>query len=196
MPQQANAEDIRIKKTLWHIQTAFQDLVVNTSYDQITVSDLCKKACIGRKTFYMHYSSLDDLIEKTLILLTKDYIARIKGLKAPKDIHEITRLFYLYSEEQGIFYEKLVCSDCYQTIGAKLLMRFVKGAWKNSPWLCSFSPQTQDMILCHIYNSGASLYRRWVKDGKRVPLDEMVGLANGLLTSGLDGLNDLKMHHR
>lgn len=180
--------DSRVQRTLQKIQKAFHDLVLSNDYEQITVSALCKAAHIGRKTFYAHFTSLDDLMEKTLLRMTEDYVRRIKGLRVPEDTGEITRQFYLYSEEQGRFYEKLVCSDGYQKMGGKMLKAFVAETWQDSPWYGELSPQKQKLLLCFIYSSGAALYRQWVSDGRKIPIEEMIGFANDLLAKGFEGL--------
>lgn len=32
----------------------------------ITIKEICKKAGVNRSTFYLHYESIDDLLEETL----------------------------------------------------------------------------------------------------------------------------------
>ena len=38
-------------------------LILKTDYDKITVSALAKEANINRKTFYLHYDSVDDVLD-------------------------------------------------------------------------------------------------------------------------------------
>lgn len=46
------------------IETAFLSLLYNLKYEDISISDICKKAEINRSTFYSHYSDINDLIIK------------------------------------------------------------------------------------------------------------------------------------
>lgn len=182
-------KDARVQKTLKRIQAAFHDLVMSKNCDQLTVSALCQAAHVGRKTFYAHYSSLDELMERTLATMTKDYITRIQDLRVPEDTREITRQFYLYSEEQGVFYEKLICGESYQVHGGRLLKKFVAGTWSKSPWFHALAPAKQDILLCFIYSTGSALYRQWVEDGRKIPVEEMIDFANDLLSRGIEGLD-------
>lgn len=54
--------DRRIQKTLLALREAFFELVLSQSYDEIKVSDIIKKANVGRSTFYQHYKSKDDIL--------------------------------------------------------------------------------------------------------------------------------------
>ncbi len=117
------------------IDNAFRELVLEKAYDRISVSELCERACINKKTFYAHFRSLDDLLREKLEQITQGFIGRIAGFALPEQLHAIHREFFLYSIEQGEFYEKLVCSAAYRHIGSELLGKFVRTAWKDSRWL-------------------------------------------------------------
>ena len=177
----------RIQGTLRNIREAFHKLVLEKSYDDITISDLCQEASIARKTFYMYYLSLDSLLEETLESMVKEYVGRISQYKVPENITEITREFYLYSEEQGTFYENLVCSKSYQEIGSKLLNKFVRETWKNEDWFKKLGDEYQNLLLCFIYNVGSGVYINWVKRGKKIDIDEIIRLADLFLSNGVNG---------
>ncbi|MDE7242053.1 helix-turn-helix domain-containing protein, partial [Desulfovibrio sp.] len=184
--------DLRVTKTLARIREAFLKLVSETSYDELTVSALCAQAQIGRKTFYVYYSSLDSLFEEILEEITRDYLHSIKDYSAPENIREITRIFYEFSTRQGKYYDNLVCSDSYQRLGARLIMRLVRGTWFASSWFTSLSRERQDILLCFIYNSGAGLYRQWILSGKSIPLETMIEYADCLIAKGIEGFRNLE----
>lgn len=182
--------DLRVLKTLELIRTTFRTLVAETSFDELTVSALCQRARIGRKTFYTYYGSLDSLFEEVLESLAQDYLESIKDFKAPEDMGEITRKFYEFSVNAGDFYNNLVCSESYQRIGTGLIMRLVKETWMNADWFRTLTSIQQDMLLCFIYNSGLGLYRQWIMSGKTVPLEKMISFATVLLGRGVEGFKN------
>ena len=195
MSRKEASNDIRVQKTLERIHDAFRVLVENKEFSRLTVSALCKEAKIGRKTFYTYYDSLDDLLKESIERMATEYIERIKEYRGPEDIFEITRQFYLFSTEKGKFYDNLVCSESYQAIGGHLLMRFVRDTWNCSPWFRSLEDEEQELLLCFIYNSGASLYRHWIISGKRISLDRMIDLAYNLVGKGIEGIkNSISQH--
>lgn len=40
----------------------------------ITIKEICKKAGVNRSTFYLHYESIDDLLEETLWFINKKFL--------------------------------------------------------------------------------------------------------------------------
>lgn len=191
MMRETACSDMRVKRTLENIDSAFMKLVLEKGYTQVTVTTLCEEARIGRKTFYSYFDSLDELLEHTLEKLTRQYIQRLKYFKVPDDIREITREFYIFSIEQGRFYDNLVCSEASQTIGRDLLLRFVRETWSSSSWFSALSVEEQDILICFIYNTGAGLYRQWVMGGKKIPLEKMISFADNLLARGIEGFRNI-----
>ena len=53
--------DRRVVRTRKAIMNAFDKLVSNSDVEKITVSAIAREADIDRKTFYLHYNSIDDL---------------------------------------------------------------------------------------------------------------------------------------
>ena len=66
MKRKVHQIDSRVLKTQLSIKEAFMELVKEKGYNQVTVSDICKKANINRNTFYIHYLDKDDLVGKML----------------------------------------------------------------------------------------------------------------------------------
>jgi AcrR family transcriptional regulator len=55
-------KDERVRRTSARIDAAFVDLLHRRGYGDIRVSDIVKKAGVGRPTFYAHYATKDDLL--------------------------------------------------------------------------------------------------------------------------------------
>lgn len=53
--------DRRVMRTRAALQRALVSLVREQDYDAITVDDVCRKADVGRSTFYLHFANKDDL---------------------------------------------------------------------------------------------------------------------------------------
>ena len=56
--------DLRQKKTLAAIRTAFLELLGKKPLEKITVKELAEKAQISKATFYLHYQDIYDLAER------------------------------------------------------------------------------------------------------------------------------------
>lgn len=55
------AQDLRIIRTCRIIRSTFMELLSEKPISKITISELCDKAEINRKTFYRHYNTLADV---------------------------------------------------------------------------------------------------------------------------------------
>lgn len=109
-----NQEDRRVRRTRKLIREAFLSLLEQNDYDQITVTDIIKKADYNRATFYRHYSDKEELvneiIETQIELLIESILQPLKNKNTipiaslePKDI----KLFEHVMEE--IEFYKLWC---------------------------------------------------------------------------------------
>ncbi len=54
--------DLRVIRTRMMLKAAFKRLVVRLPKDQITVTALADETPINRRTFYLHYTSVDELL--------------------------------------------------------------------------------------------------------------------------------------
>jgi AcrR family transcriptional regulator len=180
--------DPRVKRTLDAIDRAFCDLVLEREPSQFSVSLLCRKAGVNKKTFYAHYRGLDDLFKGKLEEITRGFLERIAGYSLPEQLPAIHEEFFRYSASQGRLYERLICSQAYQHLGSEMLRGFVRQAWKSSSWFQELDEGRQSMLLCFLHSTGTMLYRQWVADGKTMPAEEACALSGALLCRGLEGL--------
>jgi len=58
--------DERVRRTRQRLDAAFVELVHRRAYADIRVSDIVKKAGVGRPTFYAHFATKDDLLRSQL----------------------------------------------------------------------------------------------------------------------------------
>ncbi|MBQ8831095.1 MAG: TetR/AcrR family transcriptional regulator [Oscillospiraceae bacterium] len=79
--------DIRIVKTRRIIHSAVIELLKIKHLSDISITELCQTAMINRKTFYMHYKSVEDAFSDIETLTINAYIARLvsAGILSSKD---------------------------------------------------------------------------------------------------------------
>ena len=180
-------EDLRVQKTIEAIHKAFEEMLYEMNYEKITVKELCERAKINKKTFYRYYAVLDDLLAELQGLFTQEYLKRIENYKVPEDLDKINREFFLYSVEKGSLYEKITCSGSYDYIRSKMVNDVMNSKWGQSTWLQLLEPSKQAVLLEFIQSASMAVYRKWVADGKKIPLRDMIELSNQLLCSGVNG---------
>lgn len=112
----------------------------------------------------------------------------LKVRVAPTDTTApVNREFFLYSVEKGLAYEKITCSGSYNYIRNKMVDNVMDSTWGKTTWLQSLDPYRQNILLGFVQSASVEMYRRWVMDGKKIPLEEIIEISNQLLCSGVNG---------
>lgn len=84
MTSQPKATDRRVLRTKKNIRQTFLQLLSEKSLTQLTVKELSEQADINRKTFYMYYSNIeeilseleDELVQKLVLVFEKELFDR------------------------------------------------------------------------------------------------------------------------
>ena len=180
------SNDLRVVKTLEAIDNSFRSLMLEVGFEGITVKALCERARINKKTFYRYYETLDDLLAEVMATYAAAWRKRTTHLAVPQDLAEVTREFFRFGAEQDALYDAITCDPEYDVIQRRLQddasgeqVEDVPDGFTLEKWHIYYSWQTSGTL---------AMYRAWVADGKRMPVDEVSELAVTLLCSGVDGL--------
>ena len=180
-------EDLRIQKTMAAIKESFEALICEKEYNEITVTELCQRAKINKKTFYHYYPTLGDLLGEMQMELSSAYVELVKDYKLPEDAEKVNRIFFEYSAAQGLAYEKITCSSgSYSASQQDMYRQVMDATWGKSPAFRRLSREEQNLVLTFINSFGVGFYRQWVADGKTLPLERVVELSGTMMCGGLD----------
>ena len=100
--------DKRIVRTRLAVFNTVFDLATEKPLDKITVVELCDKAGINKSTFYLHYKSINDCLQKCFDLFTDNVLEFGKDIdyKTMSVAPEQTVKKILDAVEQNIVYVK------------------------------------------------------------------------------------------
>lgn len=186
--QLTGTEDLRVRRTVTNIRRAFESLICEKEYDAITVKELADRAMINKKTFYQYYSNLDEILAELKSTFSSSYLRLIAYYRIPEDMDKINHAFFTFSAAAGEVYDRITCSGDYGLIQEEPMDRTMHDHWYSSPWFQSFDKYTQRIILQYIQVSTVGIYRQWVKDGKKMPLEELIQLSTSLICQGMNYL--------
>lgn len=74
---------------------ALVQLLDKKEYKYITVKEICYKAGVNRSTFYLHYESMDDLLQETTEYILKEFYNQM----APNTINNFENINSLENDE-------------------------------------------------------------------------------------------------
>lgn len=180
--------DLRIVKTKQAIKQAFIELIYETDIHKINVTALTKKAMINRKTFYLHYETIEDLIKEFIENIADDYIKETDKLPQGRSHEEANRLFFEYFSKQEEYIQKILCYPPYNELCNLIFDKAYYHALNKDHHYLKFSKEKQNIILTFYRSSTLDIYRQWIKDNKRMSLDELIKLSNQLICYGVSDI--------
>ena len=180
------ANDLRVTKTLEAIDASFRTLMLERGFEGITVKELCERARINKKTFYRYYETLDDLLAEVMTTYAAAWRKRTTHLREPHDLAEVTREFFRFGAEQDALYDAITCDPAYDHIQVRLQDDASGERAEEVPE--GFSPESWHVYYAWQTAGTLAMYRTWVADGKKMPVEEVTELAVTLLCTGVNGL--------
>lgn len=180
--------DLRVLKTRKAIKDAFKEMILEEEAADISIKELAERAMIHRKTFYLHYTCIEALYEDVLSELSEDYFEAIDQVAEDAPFTEVNRVFFTFMAAQEPYMEKIVCDPSYREFADKFFMTMLQhNRGRHNPY-AAFSQAEQNIINTFLGTSSVNLYRRWVHDGKAVPLEDLIELSGRLFYSGISSI--------
>ena len=184
--------DRRVIKTRKAIEDAFERLIIDHDYSKITVSAIAREANINRKTFYLHYSSVDDVLDSMAKRHAEKTVQIIidKGLfdKQPLDIEAIAQVLgESYREARlfnPLFMRRLPISHFIDAMEAPL-EKFIA----NEREALGLAP-IEDLGYAVRFLLGGlfQAYESWYNAGDDVQFEKIARLISFTLAHGLNGV--------
>ena len=175
---------MRVRRTRESIRGAFSEMLLEMPYEKITVTELANRAGINKKTFYRHYAVLDDLLEEIEREFAELFAEITTGLRYPDDTDAITREFLMYSAQQGPLYDAMVSSGMHDGIMNKVLEEMGAERSANVDPPMGWSTMEWSLYLTYVNSAQVRVYKQWVDDGRKVPVNRMVALGVRLICNG------------
>ena len=178
--------DLRVVRTRKLIRDAFMDMVGEVGVARITVKDLTERAGINRKTFYLHFESIETLYDSVMNEVMNDFFDNYETTAdQPKDLDGHAQRFFLFLVEQTPTIEKLICSpgpyDFGNHIYREQMMRYKSAEQDPFAWM---DADAEELVLNFIRTTALDFYREWVRRGKRVDPQEAAALLSAITCHG------------
>lgn len=183
--------DLRYIKTEKLIQDTFCDMLREMDYAQITIKDLTNRAMINRKTFYLHYNSLDELLGRLQMDIYEQVLARVDDVRLPRDLEKLMREFFLFCTDRDDITEKIICSQGNFPVGQSPADYVMKSMFHYSVPEGSYSVSDSyeyNLVDAYLRGSIIFIYSQWVADGRKIPLERLIELATWLVSQGINKL--------
>ena len=183
--------DRRIVKTREAISKAYLDLITEKGTSQISISELAKRANIDRKTFYLHYSSLDDVFSEYVESKFNMIVSVMEEhhyFESPFNVEKLIDLLDGFYKEEEKLLLAIAGGDSYDELWRKvhdILADKVKDLYApfvniNASELSAF----YDFFTAGVID----VYRRWSLGEYSYDLRHLIEMIGGVARTGLDPL--------
>lgn len=182
--------DKRKQKTISCIKQAFMQLCKDNAASQITVSKLASKAQINRTTFYLHYQSVNDVMQD----IDNDLKVRISSYVDAIDIDAVyescyatfTRLTDKLNENvplRDYIFDSCSSSAVLDKLKKVITEKTISAIIEVYP---SLTYEQLKFPSTFLIAGIADTYAEWTHSDKSVTLDELIKILSKLTCNALD----------
>lgn len=181
--------DRRIVKTHKAIREAYFQLIKERDTTKISISDIARKANIDRKTFYLHYDSVDAVLDEYIEELINEMHAELNSGKYQGDPFNVENVLNVMADTQQkelAFLALISKSDSYDGLWHKsqdaIVARGVE-IYKDKTNM----PEEQLFLYIEFFVAGIlDIYRRWLRGDYQVSFDEMTRIVTDVAYNGIE----------
>lgn len=183
--------DKRVERTRSAILKAFKEMIVEKDFNDITIKELAIRAGINRKTFYLHYESMDEILFDLSLELSDKIVAGLVKrdfFKHSSDEEQLNILIDAISETINSDYtlaSKLITNDTYH-----FFSREIKNLVKE--YIISKISPKSDLDSRHLSLIGdfvasgiAKVFKEWFIKPGDLSLNDIAILISNIVYNGI-----------
>ena len=181
--------DKRYEKTEKAITNAYFQLLDKREDGKISISELARKANIDRKTFYLHYSSIDDINRKFCQKKAREIVDKMFSSPLADDEIPVAQFLYIMNEEistrDTIFIRRIItkkgASYFLQQAQEELTEAVVERYHRLFP-----VPKERFRMYVKLYCAGIlAVYIQWIYEKCPIPIEKLAVIISRAVNSGI-----------
>lgn len=179
--------DRRVLKTKQAIHKAFLQLLQNKEFQSITITELADLANIDRKTFYLHYNSIGEILKDFEMELANKVVTLMKKTDS-FDIHAFFEgLNHIMLEDIGL-YRRISETTSYAFLRSEC-KDILKDSLQESFLADSNLPAAKFNVYAEYVASGIiGIYTNWLLSDSSISLEELTDTAKDAVANGWNRL--------
>lgn len=169
--------DRRVVKTRKAIREAFRRKLAQGPLKGITVSGLATEADIDRKTFYLHFDSIDDLVDTEVRELLERLVAAalhpVGDEPGAVDMREVLLAFRDLTEEDPVIYQRLLNSVPMEAI-IDMVQPSLMEELRADRRIDDGQLVAAEYLTRYYLGGVFSVFLHWFKHDKDTPLEQLI----------------------
>ncbi|NKN01142.1 TetR/AcrR family transcriptional regulator [Rhizobium leguminosarum] len=190
MEQRKHTIDRRVARTQAALHRALISLILERGYDSITVEEICQTANVGRSTFYLHYTSKDDLKQSGLESLRRhlvDSAGRVAPGGSPGEGFDFSLAMFEHARDHIDLYRALAGSRggavALGTI-RQILSDLVRDELAVKPGAPSPDPIPRELVVHYVVGAFMAVLTWWLDGGAKLPPQRIDAMFRRLVAEG------------
>lgn len=184
-----NRSESKYFATAARMDDAFLELIARKDFAYITVKEICEKAGVNRSTFYLHYETVDDLLEES----TQRILEQFKRSMPQDTVEFMEKLpsrpleeLYLITPEYLIPYLNYVKENrrVFRVSMEKASVLKLEDAYGElfrhvlSPILARFGVPAEERryIMSFYINGLIAIVNDWLREDCSLPVEQVVSI--------------------
>lgn len=176
-----NKQESKYQYTASLMDEAFLLLLEQKEYDTITVKEICQKAGVNRSTFYLHYETMNDLLEETVGMINDCFKASLSSVPTDDSskvvltsekylrpylnfIKENRRAYKVIHQKDHLFDSQKTFESFYQSIFSPALTHF------------GVSEKDKKYVFAFYTQGTVAIIGKWLEDNCRDDIDMIIDL--------------------
>ena len=176
-----NKQESRYQYTASLMDEALLLILEQKDFDAITVKEVCQKAGVNRSTFYLHYETMNDLLEETVGFINDRFKASLAAVPADDPskvvltsekylrpyltfIKENMRAYRVIHQKDHLFNSQKTFQSIYQSIFSPALTHF------------GVSEQEKKYVFAFYTQGTVAIIGKWLESNCRDDIDMIVNL--------------------
>ena len=174
-------QESRYQYTASLMDEALLLILEQKDFDAITVKEVCQKAGVNRSTFYLHYETMNDLLEETVDFINDRFKASLAAVPADDPskvvltsekylrpyltfIKENMRAYRVIHQKDHLFNSQKTFQSFYQSIFSPALTHF------------GVSEQEKKYVFAFYTQGTVAIIGEWLESNCRDDIDMIVNL--------------------
>ncbi len=176
-----NRQESKYFRTASLMDEAFLLLLEEKDYEAITMKEICQRAGVNRTTFYLHYESVNDLLEETIEMINERFKQSLASIRSDDPSREVLTSEKYLRPYLGFIKENM---RAYRVIHQKDFLFRSQKTFESfyqsifSPALTYFGvPEDEKKYVFAFYTQGTvAIIGKWLEDNCRDDVERIIDL--------------------
>lgn len=179
--------DLRMIRTYHFLSDALFELVLKKPFEEITVTDICKKAMVHRTTFYKHFEDKYQLLETMFSDEQRKFIElHIEEGETEQEYYRriIRQMFEYASKYKDFFVQSAshIKNDFMAYLLKNTVSTYLDRCFRLDEKRLGIPSPVPISIMSEYYTGAAiALIMWWLQNGMRIPIDQMVDYMSSMI---------------